>query len=404
MSAELISHAPQSNQGGDPPATGRPTRLYASVMGYFFSLLLVAVLSLLEKIDQTFPHAPIFLGAPFGMISILIALLWGSGPALFSMVLGVIVIVVFLSPGIVTPDMMRDIIIIGPFVLLQLLALAIVVRMEKGRRRLLTAQQTAQTYAQELEAANAELHRVNSQLEQANYLKDYVLTRSSHELKTPLTTILGRTQLLLARLERFGETPENCATVHKHLEVIEERAHHLRSLIENLLDLSKIYADEEPFHLVPCDLGSLCHDVVEEARTRSGRTIELELPAEPLVLRADDKRLTQALTNLLSNAIKYSPEHTPIHVRVDVENGSAVLSVHNECPALSQEQLEHIFEPFYRTVDVEYSSIPGWGLGLAMSKKIVERHSGRIWVESSADNGITFSVRLPFTTTGPLNR
>ncbi|MBE3560101.1 MAG: HAMP domain-containing histidine kinase [Ktedonobacteraceae bacterium] len=404
MSAELISHAPQSNQGGDPPATGRPTRLYASVMGYFFSLLLVAVLSLLEKIDQTFPHAPIFLGAPFGMISILIALLWGSGPALFSMVLGVIVIVVFLSPGIVTPDMMRDIIIIGPFVLLQLLALAIVVRMEKGRRRLLTAQQTAQTYAQELEAANAELHRVNSQLEQANYLKDYVLTRSSHELKTPLTTILGRTQLLLARLERFGETPENCATVHKHLEVIEERAHHLRSLIENLLDLSKIYADEEPFHLVPCDLGSLCHDVVEEAHTRSGRTIELEIPAGPLPLRADDKRLSQVLTNLLSNAIKYSPEHTPIHVRVDVENGSAVLSVHNECPALSQEQLEHIFEPFYRTVDVEYSSIPGWGLGLAMSKKIVERHSGRIWVESSADNGITFSVRLPFTTTGPLNR
>ena len=99
--------------------------------------------------------------------------------------------------------------------------------------------------------------------------------------------------------------------------------------------------------------------------------------------------------NLLSNAVQYSQENSSILVRVYPENNTLLLQVHNDGPALSREQLERLFDPFYRDPSVERAALPGWGLGLTISKKFVERHGGHIWAESSPGNGVTFFVRLP---------
>jgi len=102
------------------------------------------------------------------------------------------------------------------------------------------------------------------------------------------------------------------------------------------------------------------------------------------------------IINLVTNAVKYSPENTIIRVCASLESPHVILTVHNDGPAIPQEQQIHIFEPFYRTPEAELSSIQGWGLGLSISKEIVEQHGGQIWVESFEEKGTTFFVRLPF--------
>jgi signal transduction histidine kinase len=338
---------------------------------------------------------PIFDAAPFGLASVVVALLWGLRPALLTIALGLIAIATFVAPGMLTSNVGKDIAVFAPFVLMQILAVVTAIRIERAKRRILAAQQMTQTYAQELETANQRLVQVNEQLERANYLKDYVVVRSSHELRTPMTTILGRTQLALHRLNKSGETPENWLALRQYLEIIEVHAQRLGALLNNLFNLSSIRLGESPLQMTQCNLGSLCREVVREEQAFSGRSIDLELPSEPLLLQADEKLLTQVLMNLVDNAVKYSPENTPIHVRARPELNHVIIEVHNEGTALTEAQLEHIFEPFYRTLDAEASPVKGGGLGLTITKEIVERHGGQIWAESSEGKGITFFVKLP---------
>ena len=369
--------------------------LHSTWVGYAAGLLLNGAMVPLDKLYDYISSTPIFDSAPLGLASVVVALLWGLRPALFTIAVGLIVIAKFISPGLLTSNIGKDIAILAPFVALQILAVAIAIRFELGRKRILAAQQLSQTYAQELEAANQKLVQANEQLERANYLKDYVITRSSHELRTPMTTILGRTQLALSRLNRSGETPENWSALRKHLEMVVVHAQRLRALIDDLFDLSSVRSGEMPLRPAPCDLESLCRDVIEDQQALSGRSIELELPSDCPLLQADKKRLGQVLVNLVDNAVKYSPEHSVIHVSVRAEDAHVLLQVQNEGTVLSPTQLEQLFKPFYRTLDAETSPVKGWGLGLSISKEIVERHGGQIWAESSEGKGITFFVRLP---------
>ncbi len=375
--------------------------LRSAWFGYVASLLLVGAVVRLDMMYDYISSTSIFDAAPFGLASVVVALLWGLRPALFTIMLGLIAIAIFISPGLLTSDIGKDTAILAPFVVLQILAVATAIRVELGRRRILAAQQMTQAYARELETANQRLVQANEQLERANYLKDYVILRSSHELRTPMTTILGRTQLALHRLNRLGETPENWSALRQYLEIIEAHAQNLRILIDDLFDLSSVRSGQFPLRLTQCDLGSLCRDVIQDQQAFSDRSIELELPSDSLLIQADDKRLAQVLVNLVNNAGKYSPEHTTIHVRVRREHAYVILEVHNESKALSQAELEHIFEPFYRTLDAENSPIKGWGLGLTISKEIVERHGGQVWAESSEGKGITFFVKLPISQDNP---
>ncbi len=355
----------------------------SSEFGYSCSVFLVGLLLLLEKIDDYFPQAPLFTSAPFALISIFTALLWGLGPALLSFTLGVMALALFISPSPLSVNMFSNAIVLGPFLVLQIIAIVIIVGLERSRRGLLQAQR--------------DLQRANQQLSQAIQLKDFILMRAAHELRTPLTTILGRTQLFSSRLEKFGATPANLADLPNYLKIIEVRSHHLQSLIESLLHLSNIRAEGAvlPSHL--CDLGQLSHEVVENQRVLSGRSIELVRPAGMIMVPGNERRLSQVLENLLSNAIKYSPEDSPISVQISSNQSEIALRVHNEGASLSAEQLARLFDPFYRTSEVEYSSIPGWGLGLAISEEIVQQSGGQIRAEASEASGITFLVTFPLS-------
>lgn len=378
---------PSTTSDSAPPkapsqrAKGEPHRirerypwLFSHISGYIAAFLLVSLLFFLEKIDERIPQVSLFIGAPFALLAILIALVWGTGPALIALGLGLIVVLNFVPSEVLSADLVRDIIILAPFLLLQVVAIVTVIRLEHSHK---------------------ELQQSRQQLEQANAQKDYVLTRAAHEFRTPLTTILGRTQLLLSRIERSGETHENWAATWKYLKVVEVRALRLRALIDSLFDLSHSRMEDIASQFSLCDLGDLCREIIENQQTLSGRQIELEFPTYPILLQADEKRLAQVLTNLLNNALQYSPAHTAVHVRVHAESDSVTLRVQNEGVALATEQLDRLFEPFYRVPSVEYSSIPGWGLGLTISKEIVERHGGKIWVEASSVGSITFFVNLP---------
>jgi signal transduction histidine kinase len=143
------------------------------------------------------------------------------------------------------------------------------------------------------------------------------------------------------------------------------------------------------------DLGVLSREVAEDQRLLTSRQIILDLPQQPIKMQIDGDRMSQVLINLISNAVKYSPDQTPVEVKLKAEQNVALLSVRDHGKGIAKDQLDHIFETFYRTPDAQSSSKRGLGLGLSIARDIVERHNGRIWCESAVGDGSTFFVELP---------
>ena len=376
----------------------------SSLFGYIMAPFIIGIASVVDLSIQWLGLKLYTTSASFYLATVLIAWLWGVGPGLLGIVLGFLVLDSVIVPphGVFTYNGWGDVIIYLPFILAQLLVVLFTAQLARAKRRSLVAEQRAEAHVQELAEVNLalaqnnqRLEELNSHLAEVNQLKDYFLSQASHELKTPITTIRGHTQLILRRLARSQKAVTEQSSVPIYLERIEVQTHRLQALIEDLLDISSLNSGKIPLRLTQCDIGNLCREVIEDQRALSNRRIELELPAEPLILQADSQRLTQVIINLVSNAVKYSPEDSVIHVGMTQEPCHLCLTVHNDGRAISPEQQIHIFEPFYRAPEVELSSIQGSGLGLAISKEIVERHEGRIWVESSEERGTTFFVELP---------
>ena len=277
----------------------------------------------------------------------------------------------------------------GPWILSQLAVALITIQRETARRRL-------EATEQELRARTEELAGSNHQLEQANHLKDLFLSRASHELKTPITVIRGQVYLGLRLLSQHtAQISAELAPLRTRLEKVDTQTNRLQALINDLLDLSSLQAMNLPLRLTECDLGSLCHEIVDDQRALSGRRFDLDIPSDPLILQADCLRISQVITNLVTNAVKYSPEGSVIRIQVGQEQSSVILQVHSDGPAIPEEERATIFEPFYRLANAQSSSKKGSGLGLSITKEIVERHGGRIWVESLEGKGTTFFVQLP---------
>lgn len=278
---------------------------------------------------------------------------------------------------------------------IQLFVLWLIARQKTYESRLLFAQQENSRYAEQVIASNQRLKEGNAQLEQANRLKDQFLAMASHELKTPLTTIHGYVQLLLWRFKKKNTQQPECSFVSDSLTKVEEQTRRLTVLVNDLLDVNRLRSGKMPLHLTPHDLCSLCREVIQEQQDLTGRFIDLVCPVEPVIIQIDKERFSQVLTNLISNALKYSQDDTTVLVQVSENVEKAILAVQNDGPPLSEEQQQRIFEPFYRSPAAQSSSKPGWGLGLVISKEIVEQHQGRVWVESSEEKGTTFFVTLP---------
>jgi signal transduction histidine kinase len=368
------------------------------LVGYPACVLLVGIAQIIAHANQTLTSGTYFPSSPFILVTVFVALLWGVGPSLLSILLGFIALTISVlphPPGGFSCDLWNDLAVYGPFLLAQLIVAIITAQRETAHRGAIAAGQGERSRSEELAKVNAALSQSNQELKQADQVKDLFLSRATHELKTPLTTIQGQTQIALRLLDKQTEQTCVCAPLRTHLEKVEKQTHRLHVLIDNLLDLSTLRSGKMPLRIARCDLGTICREVVEDQRTLSSRIIDLTLPAGSIDVRADSERLTQLIINLVSNAVKYASEDSAIHVSIEQASAHWQLQVHNSYPTIPEEYLPNLFEPFYRSPNALSSKRQGWGLGLAISKEIVEQHRGRIWVESSEEKGTTFFVELP---------
>jgi signal transduction histidine kinase len=349
------------------------------LLGYPASILFVGAATFLSYLIKSFASSPYFIGQPFVFATVAVALLWGIGPVLFAIVLEYFAVDTFLIYPFHFFEIggWGDLITFGPFILAQLLIACLAIQSESRRRRLLNAKKAVEAEARELERANR--------------FKTLFLSIASHELKTPITAIKAQTQLALRRSARSSPIVAERSSLSPYLEKIEAETRRLHVLVDDLLDLGSIDSGKISLQFAQCDLASICQKVVEDQQALSGRRINLDIPSAPVLLQGDARRLTQVVINLITNAVKYSPENCLIQASVRQNQNHVVLQVHNDGSVIPPQYLEHIFEPFYRLP----SDKQGWGLGLPICKEIVEGHSGRIWVESSEEEGTTFFVEIP---------
>jgi len=360
------------------------------LVGYLMTIPIVAMGTLLMYAEYQLLSRFYFSGIPAILAIMLVALIWGLGPALFAVLLGSLALGYFyIQPYGEANTLLQDkLLSLIPFIVAGLIVAVITGQREAARIHALAAEAEAQERAQELERANQEL-------EQANQLKDHFLSIASHELKTPITSISGFAQITLRRLSREKESLIDATDVQATLQKIETQSQRLNALIDDLLDLNNIRSGRIPLQIGNCDIGAACREAIENQRQLTGRDIELEEPPATVIIKADSDRVNQVITNLVSNALKYSPEDTPVQVTIRRLDTAVCIAVHDQGQGISKEQQKHIFEAFYRTPDARISKKRGWGLGLAICKDIIERHDGRIWCESKAGKGSTFFVELP---------
>jgi signal transduction histidine kinase len=230
------------------------------------------------------------------------------------------------------------------------------------------------------------------QLEAARRHKSEFLANMSDELRTPLNAIIGFSEVLVDRM--FGELNEK---QDEYLKDIYASGQHLLSLINDILDLSKIEAGRMELEATDFDLPSAIDNaltLVRERATRRGITLGRTIDEHLGMLRGDERKVKQVLLNLLSNALKFTPEGGRIDVRAEVHDEVAEVSVADTGVGIAPEDQEAVFEEF-RQVGTADKKVEGTGLGLALSRKFIELHGGRIWVTSQLGQGSTFTFTLP---------
>jgi two-component system, sensor histidine kinase and response regulator len=243
------------------------------------------------------------------------------------------------------------------------------------------------------QVARVELDDAKRTLEEMGRQRETFISMIAHDLAAPVTTMRGYAELL----GRAGVPSE---AQEKARAVILSETSRLARLVGDLADTAHLAAGQFPIRLSPSDLSEIARQQVELARTRTTHhTIDLEAPSE-LPLTCDRDRLAQVLSNLLTNAIAHTGGGT-IRVGLRLDGDAALLTVSDQGPGIPRDRIELIFEPGRRFSDDDADGRSGGaGLGLHITRGIVEAHGGRIWVESSLGQGATFCIALPLTRTG----
>lgn len=227
------------------------------------------------------------------------------------------------------------------------------------------------------------------QQREALMVRDEFITRASHELRTPLTTIRGLVDLLIRR-EQKGLPPDP-----KPLATVRDQLRRLTNMVNDLLDIANLTEGHLEVQPEQTDIVAIARGIVNQVRELSPRhQIQLSAP-ERLVGWWDPHRLDQLLANLLSNAVKYSPSGGMVLVDIRQEDGNAHVTVRDFGIGIPEEDQSRLFRRFARASNVGSRRFSGMGLGLSISKEIVELHGGRIWVESRRELGSTFHFILP---------
>ncbi len=237
-----------------------------------------------------------------------------------------------------------------------------------------------------------EIEVKSRQLETASQHKSEFLANMSHELRTPLNAIIGFSEVLGERL--FGDMNDKQA---EYVRDITESGRHLLSLINEILDLSKIEAGRMELDVVEFDLAATIDNtlsLVRERAQRRGIALQSTVDAGVTTLHADERKVKQVLLNLLSNALKFTPEGGAIDVLVSATDKEVEIAVKDTGVGIAPDEQDSVFEEF-RQVGSAAKKIEGTGLGLAISRKFVELHGGKIWVTSQLGAGSTFTFTLP---------
>ena len=243
-----------------------------------------------------------------------------------------------------------------------------------------------------LELATAELRAANEQLKSLDKLKDDFMSSVTHELRTPLTAIRALSEMM-------HEDPKITLEDRKRfLGIIVSESERLSRLVNQVLDLAKIESGHAEWHNADLDLVALVRQsaqTVTELLREKHAVLELELPPGPVVIRADADRLTQVMLNLMSNAAKFVPAETGrVRVRLFVQDDRVVVEVQDNGPGVPEAQQELVFEKFRQGGDGLHRP-QGTGLGLPISRQIVEHFGGRMWLRSTAGQGACFGFDLP---------
>jgi signal transduction histidine kinase len=259
-------------------------------------------------------------------------------------------------------------------------------RQKRVEEELRTARLQLQERADRLDHANTELRELDR-------LKTDFVASVSHELRTPLTSICGYAEMLGdASLATLGETE------HRMVEVINRNGHRLLSLIEDLLILSRIEAEGYTHGDEQVDVAELIEivqTVLKPAVDTAGVALSVEISEALTPIQGDRGQLERVLLNLLSNGIKFSLRGGTVVLRASMEGDEMLLAVADTGIGISPDDLPKLFTRFYRSSEAQNRAIPGTGLGLAVVHGVVERHGGRIEVDSMLGAGTTVTVRLP---------
>jgi signal transduction histidine kinase len=247
--------------------------------------------------------------------------------------------------------------------------------------------------AANLNRMSMELGLLHRQREAANRNKSEFLANMSHELRTPLNAIIGFSEALIERM--FGELNDKQAD---YLKDIHSSGQHLLSLINDILDLSKIEAGRMELEVTAFDVGAALSNAMTLLRERAQRhSIALQLDAGPQLgtIRADERKFKQVLINLLTNAVKFTPEGGRVDVRARMTDGGLQVAVSDTGIGIAKEDQEAVFEEFRQVGLSGSSKQEGTGLGLALAKRFIELHGGRISLDSAPGKGSTFTILLP---------
>jgi two-component system, OmpR family, sensor histidine kinase MtrB len=245
-----------------------------------------------------------------------------------------------------------------------------------------------------LELGRREVLMQNEQLRESEQHKRDLISMVSHEVRTPLASVLGFTALLLER----DFSPEE---QRRYLEIVDAQARRLAGLAGDFLDVQLLEGGAMTLNRGPVDLGDLAREQARLFFSHSdSHRLELDVPDEPVVVDGDRDRLAQVVGNLYSNAIKYSPAGGVIRVELRPNGSHVVLAVEDEGMGIAPEDQERVFDKFFRSAEAS-AGIGGTGLGLAVAREIVETHGGSIDVRSQPGEGSRFWIDLPVHAPAP---
>lgn len=268
-------------------------------------------------------------------------------------------------------------------------------KVKKRTKELEDANRELELLNEELKKSKIEADIAKSEAQSASRAKSDFLANMSHELRTPLNSIIGFTELLLSGIS--GElTPEQ----KEQLNYINSSGRHLLELINDILDLSKVEAGKMELELSVFELRELIENSVAMFREKAMRhriKMTIDIPQDvDKKIKADERKLKQIMFNLLSNAIKFTPDEGTVWVRAKkVKEEGIEISVEDTGIGIKPEDMEKLFQPFQQ-IELTYTKkYEGTGLGLALTKRLVELHGGRIWVQSEYGKGSKFSFTIP---------